>query len=111
MTTTEFVLVLGMVVVTFGARYPVLALVSRLSLPPWLENSLKFVPVAVLTAIVVPALVAPTGADIDISIHNEYLVAGFIAAAVSWYRRNLLLTIVAGMASLWIWRTVLAMLS
>ena len=110
MTTTELILILGMVAVTFGARYPVLALVSKLTLPPWLTNSLKFVPVAVLTAIIVPALLAPTDAGVNVSFHNEYLVAGLIAIVVSWYTKNILLTIAAGMTSLWIWRALLALL-
>jgi len=60
-TTAEIVLVFGMMLVTFGVRYPVLAILGRLELPPRILNALRYVPVAVLTAITVPAVLAPGG--------------------------------------------------
>ena len=110
MTATELLLILGMVAVTFGVRYPVLALVTKLTLPHWFANPLKYVPVAVLTAITVPALLAPNGGSLYLSLRNEYLVAGLVAILVSWYSKNLLLTIAVGMATLWLWRYLLALL-
>ncbi|MEL6149567.1 MAG: AzlD domain-containing protein, partial [Chloroflexota bacterium] len=50
----EFWLVLGMTAVTFGVRYPSLALVGRMQLPDSVIRALRYVPVAVLTAIIVP---------------------------------------------------------
>ena len=44
-----FLLIFFMMVVTFGVRYPVLALVGRINLPIQVERALKFVPVAVLS--------------------------------------------------------------
>jgi branched-subunit amino acid transport protein len=93
-----------MTLVTFGVRYPVLALVRRVPLPSSLLDALKFVPPAVLTAIVVPALLAPDGGAIQLSPANAYLVGGLIAGLVAWRSQNLLLTIVAGMVGFWLWR-------
>ena len=58
------------------------------------------------TAIIVPAVLMPDG-TIDLSYTNSYLVAAIIAALVSWRTNNLLLTIVVGMASLWLWRLMI----
>lgn len=92
--------------VTFGVRYGVLALVSKLSLPPAVLDALKFIPPAVLTAIVVPAVLMPAG-QLDFHLDNAYLVAGVAAALISWRSKNLLLTIVLGMAIFLSWRWLL----
>jgi branched-subunit amino acid transport protein len=110
MTPSEILLVAGMTLVTFAMRYPILALMSRASLPPTLLAALKFIPPAVLTAIVIPALLAPSGDRIDLSFTNDYLVAGVITIIVAWRTKNLLLTLGAGMAALWGWRLLLAWL-
>jgi branched-subunit amino acid transport protein len=92
----ELLLIIGMTLVTFGVRYPTLALVSRLRLPPVVIRALGFVPVAVLTAIVLPELVMP-GGMVDVSPGNTRLIAGMVAVLIAWRTRSLLLTIVAGM--------------
>lgn len=99
----EFIMIVGMMLVTFGVRYPVLALMSRVTLPPTLIEALKFIPPAVLSAIIVPAVFMPNG-QFDVSPGNSYLVAGMVAAALAWRTKNLLLTIVAGMAFFVLWR-------
>jgi branched-subunit amino acid transport protein len=108
MTGWEMVLVAGMALVTVAVRYPVLALVSRIPLPTGLLAALKYVPPAVLSAIIAPALLAPGDGALQISWTNDALVAGLIAALLAWRTGNLLLTILLGMSSLWAWRWLLA---
>src|SRR5690349_17711684 len=108
MTTTELLLVLGMAVVTIAVRYPVLALVSKANLPPPLLASLKFIAPAVLTAIIRPALLAPSGDRRDISLSNDYVVAGLITTIVAWRAKDLLVTLGVGMLALWGYRLLLA---
>jgi branched-subunit amino acid transport protein len=108
MTPAEMIMIAGMALVTFAVRYPVLALVSKLTLPPTLLAALKFIPPAVLTALIVPALLAPDGEEINISLSNDYLIAGLVTALVAWRTKNLLLTLAVGMLVLWGWRLVLA---
>jgi branched-subunit amino acid transport protein len=100
----ELLLVAGMALVTFGARYPVLVLVGKIPLPQPVLRALKFVPAAVLTAIIAPAVLFPRGNQLDIHLSNEYLVAAILSALVAWRTRNVLLTIVIGMAALLGWR-------
>jgi branched-subunit amino acid transport protein len=64
---------------------------------------LRFVPVAVLTAITVPALLLPEG-EIAISPLNAYLGAGIVSGVVAWRTKNLLWTIVIGMGTFLLWR-------
>lgn len=97
-------MIAGMMLVTFGARYPVLALFGRIPLPNSVFRALTYVPPAVLAAIIFPAVLMPDGAHVFISLQNAPLIAGLAAALIGWWRRNLLLTIVVGMGTLWIWQ-------
>jgi branched-subunit amino acid transport protein len=101
----EALLILGMMLVTFGVRYPVLALIGRLQLPPFVIRALRFVPVAVLTAIVMPVMMMPQG-QLALTPDNAYLIAGIAAIVIAWRSKNLLLTIVLGMALFVIWRAL-----
>ena len=84
---------------TFGMRYSFIYLLGRFELPETLRRALRFVPPAVLTAIVIPELVVRSG-QIDVSLTNFRLLAGVVAILVAWKTRNTLLTILAGMAAL-----------
>lgn len=92
----EFLLILGMTLVTFGVRYPLLAIVGRLELPERVLRALRYVPVAVLTAISVPAVLMPQG-TVDLTLQNAYLIGGIVATLIAWKTRMLLPTIMIGM--------------
>jgi len=77
-----------------------------MSVPRWLDRALRYVPPAVLAALVVPALVR-SGGTIDLSPDNLRLLAGIAAAAVAWYSRNVLLTLATGMGMLWLLQALL----
>lgn len=102
----EIALVAGMAAVTFAVRYPVLALLGKIELPPLVLRALRYVPVAVLTAITVPDVLTQGGEGLSISPSNAYLAAGIVAALVSWKSKSLLLTIIAGMAVFFVWRAL-----
>ena len=105
----EVVLVAGMALVTLLVRYPMLALLGRIPRPEPVLRALQYVPVAVLTAIVVPLVLFPEGQP-DLRPSNAYLVAAVVTGLLAWRRKNLLLTILVGMGSLLAWRALLALL-
>lgn len=102
----DLLLVAGMAAVTFGVRYPVLVLVGRIPLPDSVFRALRYVPPAVLTAIIVPAVLMP-GGTVDLSPANAYLVAGIVSALVAWRTKSLLLTIIIGMVVMLVWRALI----
>lgn len=104
----EFWLIVGMTAVTFGVRYPPLALVGVLDLPSGVQRALRYVPVAVLTAITVPYMLYREEMLV-VSYTNTYLVAGVVAALVSWRTKNLLLTIAVGLVFFFAYRMLLGM--
>lgn len=103
MSGWEWALVLGMAAVTFAVRYPVLALVSRMTIPPRVMRVLRYIPPAVLAAIIAPAVFMPDGSTLSLSWTNAYLVAGVVAAIVAGTTRNLMATILVGMGAFWLW--------
>lgn len=83
---------------TYAIRLSFIYLYGKIHIPAWFQRSLRFVPPAVLSAIILPELFYHAG-RLDISAGNDRLVAGVIAIAVGWWTRNLLLTLLAGMSA------------
>ena len=84
---------------TFLLRASFLFLFERVGgVPSRLERALRYVPAAVLAALVVPALAAPDGAPTVVG--NDRLLAGALAALVAWRTESVLATIVVGMVAL-----------
>ena len=85
---------------TFTLRFLFIYLFGKIEMPDWLRRALRFVPAAALAALVVPALTHPSG-HLDLTLQNFRLLAGLGGAVVAWRTRNVLLTILVGMALLW----------
>ena len=92
--------ILGMGLVTYAIRLVPLLALERWPLPLRLRQALRFVPPAVLSAILLPELVRP-GGIVDVSFANDRLIAGLSAIAIAWFSKNVLLTIAAGLVVLW----------
>lgn len=87
--------------VTFGMRFSFIYLFGRFDVPETLRRMLRFVPPAVLSAIVFPELLIQSH-QLNFSFTNFRLLAGVIAVLVAWKTKNTLLTILAGMAALFL---------
>ncbi len=68
---------------TFGTRISFILLLDRIKVPDWFRSGLRFVPAAVLSAIILPEL-ATRSATLDISLRNPQLYAGALAVLVAW---------------------------
>jgi branched-subunit amino acid transport protein len=84
---------------TFATRLSFIFLLDRIRVPDWFRRSLRFVPAAVLSAIILPELTSPNN-TLFLSWRNPQLLAGMVAILVAWRTKNVLLTILAGMAAL-----------
>ena len=100
-----WLIILGMGFVTFGIRLVPIVLLGRIEIPLIMQRALRFVPPAVLTAIVVPELLY-RDSQIDMSLTNVRLLAGLIAIVVAWRTKNALITIGVGMIALWVFSAV-----
>jgi branched-subunit amino acid transport protein len=102
----EIAIVAGMTAVTFPVRYVLFALGERADFPPLMRRALRFVPVAVLTAITVPLVLLPDGQYWRLDWRNAYLAGALAAGMISWRWRHLLASIGAGLVTFVLWRSI-----
>ncbi len=86
---------------TFGIRLSFIVIFGQRDVPGSVRRALRFVPAAVLSAIIFPEMFAPDK-QIDLSLDNARLLAGLLAALVAWRTKNILLTIATGLGALWL---------
>ena len=94
-------IILGLL--TFATRLSFIALLERIKLPVILQRALRFVPIAVLSAIIAPELGYYNDA-LALSPTNPRLLAGIVASMVAYRTKNVIWTILAGMAVFWLLR-------
>lgn len=99
MRSNILLIIMGMAAVTYFTRIGSLVIFRYTGIPNWLEEWLRHVPTAVLTALIIPALILPKG-QIDLTWSNHYLVAGIISAVIAYKSRNIIMTIGMGMATI-----------
>ena len=104
---TIWLLIFAVGAITYTARLSFIALFSRRDMPPLLAEALKHVPVAMLTAIVVPAVVFMAPGMLRVDPGNAKLIAVLVAGGVAWWRQSAVLTIAVGMGVLWSLRWVM----
>ncbi|WP_245654299.1 AzlD domain-containing protein [Streptomyces violens] len=79
-------LILGMGLCSFLPRYVPLAIFANREMHPVVKTLLNYTPPAVLAALVFPAILAPSGEGLEITVSNPYLIGGvatFVAGLVS----------------------------
>ncbi|MEW6662078.1 MAG: AzlD domain-containing protein [Bacillota bacterium] len=89
-------IIAGMAAVTYLTRVSMLVLVGRVTLPDFLARGLKYIPIGILTAFVVPGLLMPNG-QVALSADNHYLLAGVVSAFVAGRWKNVFLAMGGGM--------------
>ncbi len=99
-----WVVILAVGAINYASRLSFIAFFARRSIPPLLARALRYVPAAMLMALIVPMVVAP-GAGIETI--NPRIPAAIIAAAVAWRTRSTLKTMFAGMGALWLLQSLL----
>ena len=99
-TSTLWLAIVGAGAGTFALRLSFIALLGQVEMPLFLRRVLRLVPAAVLTAFVIPLLFYENGA-LQVSLGNERLLAGLVAALIAWRTRSVLFTLGGGMAMLW----------
>jgi branched-subunit amino acid transport protein len=103
---TIWLLILVIGLGTYALRLSFIQLLGSMELPRPVIRLLRYVPPAVLSALILPALLIPRGA-LDLSAANPRIAAGLLAAVVAVASRNTLATIGAGLAALWVYQALL----
>ena len=98
---TLWIAIIGMGLITYAIRLVPIWLLERTTISAGWRQALRFVPAAVLSAIILPELLMP-GGSFDLSLGNARLLAGLAAILVAWRTQNILWTLVVGMGLLWV---------
>lgn len=91
-----FFTILGMALVTYLPRLLPVWLLSSRSLPPLVTAWLRYVPVAVLSAMLLPSLLLD-GKQVNLSAGNLYLIAAIPTLLVAWKTRSMFAAVIVGM--------------
>jgi branched-subunit amino acid transport protein len=94
--TTILITLVGMAAVTYLPRLIPAWVLRDKQLSPFLIAWLRYVPVAVLAALLLPSLLIE-GDQINFSASNLYLWAAIPAGLVAWKKKSLFGTVVVGM--------------
>jgi branched-subunit amino acid transport protein len=95
-----WIVILAVGALNYASRLSFIAAFGRRSMPAWLARALKFVPAAMLTALVLPMIVvAPTATALAWA--NPKALAAIAAAAVAFHTRSTLKTLATGILALW----------
>jgi branched-subunit amino acid transport protein len=93
--------ILGAGILTYGIRLSFILLAGIIDFPDPIKHALRFVPTAVFSAIIFPDLFLSSG-KFNLSLDNDRLIAGLLAAVIAWRTRSVFWTIVVGMVSLFL---------
>jgi branched-subunit amino acid transport protein len=100
--------IVGMGVATYLTRAPFLLAFSQRGLPEQVHRILRHIPVALLTALVVPMLLMP-GGELSVTPRNPYLLGTLLTALVLRFTQNLFLVVFAGVAAVALFRLIVAL--
>lgn len=84
---------------TYATRLSFILILGQREVSSRLQQALRFVPPAVLSALIFPELLYPDG-TLDLYLGNERLIAGIVATVVAWRTKSVIATIAAGMVAL-----------
>ena len=98
-TWAAVLIVAAVVVMTYSMRAVAIVALANRTIPPWAERGLRYVGPAVLAALAINlAAGGEGGPSMDVAEALALLVAG----GVAWWKKNVLVSLAAGMLTLWV---------
>jgi branched-subunit amino acid transport protein len=91
------IIILGMAAVTYLPRFLPMYILTRLEIPDIVIAWLRYVPVSVLAALIVPGILT-ADRQIFLAMGNAYLLASIPAFFTAWRTRNMMMTVTVGMS-------------
>jgi branched-subunit amino acid transport protein len=100
-----WVVILAVGALNYASRLSFIAFFSRRTMPPLLARALRYVPAAMLAALIVPMIVTPAA---GVGPVNPRIPAALVAGAVAWTTKSTPKTLATGMLALWIMQALFA---
>jgi len=100
---TRWLVVMAAGVATYGIRSSLLFAGGRVTMPAAARSALRFVTVAALAALIVPAvLYVGSPGHFDAGPGNERILAALLAAVIARMTGSIWLTVITGMGTFWL---------
>jgi branched-subunit amino acid transport protein len=99
-TLKLWAVILAVGALNYLSRLSFIAFFARRAMPPLLARALRYVPAAMLTALVLPMIIDVTPEGLNP--HMPKVIAAVVATAVAWFKLGTLWTLGVGMAALWL---------
>ena len=96
----NWILIISCGLITFLTRFSMIALLKKEMFNDRIREILSFVPSAIFPAIIFPAIFLDTTGDFQLE-NNPKIMAAVIAMLIGIISKNIIATIIAGLASYW----------
>ncbi|WP_440923490.1 AzlD domain-containing protein [Candidatus Pelagibacter sp.] len=96
----NWVLIISCGLITFLTRFSMIALLKKEMFNDRIREVLSFVPSAIFPAIIFPAIFLDSTGDFQLE-NNPKIMAAVIAMLIGLISKNIIATIIAGLASYW----------
>ena len=96
----DWALILYCGLITFFTRFSMIALLKKEMFNDRIREILSFVPSAIFPAIIFPAIFLDNSGDFQLE-NNPKIMAAVIAMLIGIISKNIIATIIAGLASYW----------
>jgi branched-subunit amino acid transport protein len=105
--STLWILVITLGLMSFALRASFILLQDRIQIPELLRRGLTYVPAAVIGAIFAPILL-PLGEPLDLAVQIPRWGAALVAILIALRTANLIVVLLAGMATLWLLQALIS---
>ena len=96
----NWILIISCGLITFLTRFSMIALLKKEMFNDRIREILSFVPSAIFPAIIFPAIFLDNSGDFQLE-NNPKIMAAVIAMLIGIISKNIIATIIAGLASYW----------
>ena len=96
----NWILIISCGLITFLTRFSMIALLKKEMFNDRIREVLSFVPSAIFPAIIFPAIFLDSSGDFQLE-NNPKIMAAIIAMLIGIISKNIIATIIAGLASYW----------
>ncbi len=96
----NWILIISCGLITFLTRFSMIALLKKEMFNDRVREVLSFVPSAIFPAIIFPAIFLDSSGDFQLE-NNPKIMAAVIAMLIGIISKNIIATIIAGLASYW----------
>ncbi|KRM61164.1 hypothetical protein FC26_GL001983 [Paucilactobacillus vaccinostercus DSM 20634] len=98
----HLLLILLAAIAAFIPRYIPMLFFSTREIPDWFNEWMKYVPVSLFTALVAKGIFVSSSYGFSGLGHVNYIIAGLVVIVVTYMTRSMALSVIAGLAAVFV---------